>query len=106
MAAAAGSPELLDAVKVVSDVRPCRKQRADVKAVEADGTTALHWAVQADDLEMTQLLVRAGANVNAANRFGVTPSRLPRPTAVRPLSRRWKPGRTRIPPSRRARRCS
>lgn len=75
VAAAAGGPELLDAVKQGNKVtvRALLKQRADVKAVESDGTTALHWAVQADDLEMTQLLLRAGANANAANRFGVTP---------------------------------
>jgi uncharacterized protein len=35
--------------------------------------TALHWAVRADDLETTQTLIRAGANVSAANRYGVTP---------------------------------
>ena len=65
----------VDAVKQgnKATVRALLKQRADVKSAEADGTTALHWAVQADDLEMTQLLVRAGANVNAANRYGVTP---------------------------------
>jgi len=73
--AGAGNPELLDAVKQgnKTSVRALLKQRADVKTPEADGTTALHWAVQADDLEMTLLLLRAGADVNAANRFGVTP---------------------------------
>jgi ankyrin repeat protein len=35
--------------------------------------TALHWAAYHDDLETMQLLVRAGANVKAANRYGVTP---------------------------------
>jgi len=39
----------------------------------ADGTTALHWAVEADDLEIVQRLLRAGANAEAANRYGVTP---------------------------------
>ena len=43
---------------------------------EADGTTALHWAVRADDLELVRLLLRAGANARAANRYGVTPLQL------------------------------
>ena len=30
-------------------------------------------AVRADDAETAQLLIRAGANVNAANHYGVTP---------------------------------
>jgi ankyrin repeat protein len=38
-----------------------------------DGATALHWAVYRDDLEAADLLIRAGANVKAANREGATP---------------------------------
>ena len=38
-----------------------------------DGTTALHWAVQADDLAKTAALIKAGAKVTVANRLGVTP---------------------------------
>jgi ankyrin repeat protein len=44
-----------------------------VNAPEADGTTALAWAVHQDDLDLAGRLVRAGANVNAANRYGITP---------------------------------
>jgi ankyrin repeat protein len=40
---------------------------------EADGTTPLHWVVQANDAEMVQLLIWAGANAKTANRLGVTP---------------------------------
>lgn len=45
----------------------------DVNAAQADGTTALHWAVYHDDTETVGLLVRAGAKGNAVNRYGVPP---------------------------------
>ena len=45
----------------------------DVNAAQIDGTTALHWAAYYDDAETAALLVRAGANVNAVNRYGVPP---------------------------------
>jgi ankyrin repeat protein len=48
-------------------------QRADVNAPQADGATALHWAVYRDDLPMIDRLLTAGAHVNAANRHGATP---------------------------------
>ena len=40
---------------------------------QADGTTALHWAAYRDDVDSADLLIRAGAKVNAANDLGVTP---------------------------------
>jgi ankyrin repeat protein len=49
------------------------KQKVDVNTPQPDGTTALHWAVRQDDLETADLLIHAGANVKAANRFGATP---------------------------------
>ncbi len=48
-------------------------QRVAVDAPQADGMTALHWATHHDDLEIVELLLRAGANVKAATRYGVTP---------------------------------
>jgi ankyrin repeat protein len=54
-------------------VRSLVRQKADVNVPQVDGTTALHWAVRANDLETTTLLIRAGANVSAANRAGATP---------------------------------
>lgn len=45
----------------------------DVNASQADGSIALHWAAYQDDLKTVELLVRAGANVKATNRYGVTP---------------------------------
>jgi ankyrin repeat protein len=44
-----------------------------VNATEADGMSALHWAVQGGDIETTTLLLRAGADPKAANRYGVRP---------------------------------
>jgi ankyrin repeat protein len=49
------------------------KQRSELTRAEADGTTALHWAVRADDAELVQMLLTAGADVSAATREGITP---------------------------------
>jgi ankyrin repeat protein len=46
---------------------------ADVNVSESDGTTALHWAVRADDVETVRMLLKAGANAKVASRNGVTP---------------------------------
>jgi ankyrin repeat protein len=45
----------------------------DVDAPDADGATALQWAVYNDDLDMAKLLVSKGANVMAKNREGMMP---------------------------------
>lgn len=57
-------------------VRSLIQRKADVNAPQIDGTTALHWAVRADDLETADLLIRAGAKVSIANRDGVMPMQL------------------------------
>src|SRR5262245_65341207 len=54
-------------------VRTLLDAKTDVNATQIDGTTALHWAAYNDDAEIAALLVRAGANVNAVNRYGVPP---------------------------------
>src|SRR5688572_25205984 len=54
-------------------VRSLLKERADVNGSQADGSTALHWAAERDNLEIADLLIAAGANVKAATRFNVTP---------------------------------
>jgi ankyrin repeat protein len=66
---------LIDAVRSGNRdaVRALVKSKVDVNAAEPDGTTPLHWAVQANDLETTRLLLKAGANARAANRYGSTP---------------------------------
>ena len=54
-------------------VRALLKQHVDVYTSVADGATALSWASYRDDLETADLLIAAGANVNAANDYGATP---------------------------------
>jgi len=56
-----------------SAVRSLLAQKADVNAPQIDGTTALDWAVRANDLEMTGILLSAGASASAANQSGATP---------------------------------
>ncbi len=54
-------------------VRTLIAARADVNATQADGATALHWAVHWSDLELVDLLLRAGARASVANELEVTP---------------------------------
>src|SRR5206468_6066180 len=49
-------------------VRAMLQQHVDVNAGEPDGTTALHWAARADDVQTAELLIAAGANVKITNR--------------------------------------
>jgi ankyrin repeat protein len=49
------------------------KKGAKGHAVEPDGTSALHWAVQLNDIRLVRALLDAGAQVRSANRYGVTP---------------------------------
>ena len=64
----AGASDLADAAmnKDAASVRNLLTQKVDVNAPQADGATALHWAVKWDDLAMTDQLIRAGADVKAA----------------------------------------
>lgn len=70
-----GGPQLADAIKDGdrAGALALLRQKMDVNVPEADGTTALHWAVRQDDRELVERLIKAGANVKAANRYGVTP---------------------------------
>lgn len=44
-----------------------------VNIPDKDGTRPLHWAVRADELEVADLLLRAGADATVQNRLGLTP---------------------------------
>jgi uncharacterized protein len=44
-----------------------------VRSVDPDGTTPLHWAAHDGDVVKVDAMIRAGANVNARNRFSSTP---------------------------------
>ncbi len=72
---AVGQPPLIEAVKQADlvAVRALLDQGAAVDVPEVDGTTALHWAVHRDDIEVAELLIRAGAAVTATNRYHVAP---------------------------------
>jgi ankyrin repeat protein len=48
----------------------------DPNEADADGTTALHWAVHRGERERVLELLAAGASVDAANRYGVRPAYL------------------------------
>ena len=51
-------------------VRTLLKNGEDVNAAQGDGMTALHWAARNGDLELTRMLLYAGANVKATTRLG------------------------------------
>ena len=71
-------------------VRTLLRQGADVNAAQGDGMTALHWAAEAGDAEMAEVLIYAGAHPSAITRIGdYTPlhlaSRAGQPAAVEGL---------------------
>ncbi|MSR37077.1 MAG: ankyrin repeat domain-containing protein [Gemmatimonadetes bacterium] len=51
-------------------VRELLKAGADVNAAQGDGMMALHWAAQNADVELTRMLIYAGANHEALTRIG------------------------------------
>jgi ankyrin repeat protein len=51
-------------------VRALLKQGADANAGRGDGMTALHFAAERGDAELTAMLLYAGANVSAVTRIG------------------------------------
>ena len=82
------------------------RDASEVAATEADGTTALHWAVRQNDLELVERMLRAGADVSAANRYGVTPLKLAAVDGdAKLLNGCSTPAAMRMPSARTARRC-
>src|SRR6187551_3374011 len=76
--AAENDRRLIDAVKQGNreTVLTLMKARIPVNAVASDGTTALHWAVRANDQETVRLLLSAGADVRLVDRYGIPPLKL------------------------------
>jgi uncharacterized protein len=74
-AAAASDLRLVQAAKDQDreTIRTLLREHVDVNSPQGDGATALHWAAYWDDPLMADLLIGAGANVNATNDLGVTP---------------------------------
>ena len=66
---------LIDAVRAgdVAEVRALLAGAADPDQPSLDGTTALHWAANRDDLDSARLLIEAGARAGVVNRYGATP---------------------------------
>ena len=51
-------------------VRSLLREGADVNAPQGDGMTALHWAAERGDAELADVLLYAGARVDAGTRIG------------------------------------
>src|SRR5262249_925084 len=66
---------LVDAVRNQDhqQIRALLNQHLDVNVRSGDGSTALLWAAHWNDLETANLLIRAGADANAANDLRMTP---------------------------------
>jgi ankyrin repeat protein len=76
--ALASTPPLVQALKAGdrTTAMTLARQKTSALAAEADGTTALHWAVRQDDHELVERLLKTGADPKTANRYGVTPMHL------------------------------
>ncbi len=63
---------LLDAVRQgdLDTIRSLVQSGADVNAAEGDGMTALHWAAEGNHAQGAQILIYAGARLDARTRIG------------------------------------
>lgn len=74
-ALASAQTELADAAEHGDHaaVRRLLESDVDPNQRQIDGTTALHWAAYQDATELAQVLLAAGADAAAENRYGMTP---------------------------------
>jgi ankyrin repeat protein len=74
LAAETGNLSVVDAAKLGdrSALRALLNNRAKGDIAWPQGTAALSWAAYRNDVEMADLLLRAGADVNGANEYGAT----------------------------------
>ena len=72
---AADDRRLVEAVKhhKMATIQALLAEGVDANVPEADGTTALHWAVHHDAADLVDRLLGAGARVTASNRYGIQP---------------------------------
>jgi ankyrin repeat protein len=63
----------LAAAQSPSAQSPASQRRVDPQTTTSDGSTALHAAVQQNDLARVNALLASGASVRAANRYNVSP---------------------------------
>ena len=54
----------------LAEVRALMSRGADVNAAQGDGMTALHWAAERGNAELTALLLTSGARATATTRLG------------------------------------
>ena len=54
----------------IETVRQLLRKGADVNTAQGDGMTALHWAADRDNVELGEVLIYAGASVDAGTRIG------------------------------------
>ena len=73
--AAGNQNSILDAARAKegAKVRALIVEGSDVNLAAPDGSTALHWAAEWDDLETAAELLKAGADANVKNRYGAAP---------------------------------
>ena len=70
-----GDLRLVDAARAqdAAAVQTLVNQQLPVDIAQPDGATALHWAAHWNNLQIADLLIHAGADVNVTNELGVAP---------------------------------